>query len=175
LGAIQRDSYGYQTFFANRVGEIQKSTSVEDWWWIPGGLNSADIITRGAAPEDLQEDSMWQDGPAFLRQPVKEWPHKSTKEIAAYAKEGINKLRRKAFSAALTRAQVKRNQSDAQQNNPDEPKTRIRRSPAGSAVTKLIDIRKFSSLTRLIRVIVWVCLGLENEMERNVDQEFSLR
>ncbi|KAM9553345.1 uncharacterized protein ACWYII_035103 isoform 1-T2 [Salvelinus alpinus] len=155
-GAIQRDSYGYQTFFANRVGEIQKSTSVEDWWWIPGGLNSADIITRGAAPEDLQEDSMWQDGPAFLRQPVKEWPHKSAKEIAAYAKEGINKLRRRAFSAALTRAQVKRNQSDAQQNNPDEPKTRIRRSPAGSAVTKLIDIRKFSSLTRLIRVIAWV-------------------
>lgn len=36
LGAIQRDSYGYQTFFANRVGEIQKSTSVADWRWIPG-------------------------------------------------------------------------------------------------------------------------------------------
>ncbi|GAA6075580.1 uncharacterized protein LOC115156491 [Tachysurus ichikawai] len=35
LGAIRRDSYGYQTFFANRVGEIQKSTSVEGWWWIP--------------------------------------------------------------------------------------------------------------------------------------------
>ncbi|XP_055768950.1 uncharacterized protein LOC129844827 [Salvelinus fontinalis] len=139
-----------------KVGEIQKSTSIEDWWWIPGSLNSADIITRGAAPEDLQEYSMWQDGPAFLRKPVKEWPHKSAKEIAAYAKEGINKLRRKAFSAALTRAQVKRNQSDAQQNNPDEPKTRIRRSPAGSAVTKLIDIRKFSNLTRLIRVIAWV-------------------
>lgn len=30
LGATQRDSYGYWTFFANRVGEIQKSTSVED-------------------------------------------------------------------------------------------------------------------------------------------------
>lgn len=173
VGAIQRDSYGYQSFFANRVGEIQKSTSVEDWWWIPGGLNSADIITRGAAPEDLQEDSMWQNGPAFLRQPMEEWPQKSAKEIAAYAKEGINKLQRKYFSAALTRAQAKRNkndvlpevgvqkesQSDAQQsrqNNPDEPKTKIRRPPAGSAVTKLIDIRKFSSLTRLIRVTAWV-------------------
>lgn len=41
LGAIQRDSYGYQTFFANRVGEIQKSAAVEDWWWIPGDLNIA--------------------------------------------------------------------------------------------------------------------------------------
>ncbi len=49
LGAIQRDSYGYQTFFANRVGEIQKSGSVSDWWWIPGDINIADIITRGGA------------------------------------------------------------------------------------------------------------------------------
>lgn len=28
LGAIQCESYGYQTFFANRVGEIQSSTNV---------------------------------------------------------------------------------------------------------------------------------------------------
>lgn len=35
LGAIQRESYGFQTFFANRVGEIQSSTDVQDWWWIP--------------------------------------------------------------------------------------------------------------------------------------------
>jgi len=156
LGAIQRDSYGYQTFFANRVGEIQKSTSVEDWWWIPGYLNSADAITRGAAPEDLQEGSMWQDGPAFLRQPVGEWPHKSAKEVATYAKEGINKLQRKAFSAALTRMQAKKDKRDVQQANPDESKIQIRRLPSGSAVTNLIDIKKFSNLTRLIRVIAWV-------------------
>ncbi|TDH04610.1 hypothetical protein EPR50_G00134590 [Perca flavescens] len=136
LGAIQRDSYGYLSFFVNRVGEIQKSTSVEDWWWIPGGLNSADIITRGAAPEDLQEDSMWQNGPAFLRQLVEEWPQKSAKEIAAYAKESIDKLQRKSFSAALTRAQAKRNKNDVL------PEVGVQ--------------KKFSSLTRLIRVTAWV-------------------
>ncbi|KAJ8017294.1 hypothetical protein DPEC_G00016350 [Dallia pectoralis] len=171
LGAIQRDSYGYQTFFANRVGEIQKSTSVDDWWWIPGSLNSADIMTRGASPEDLQEDSMWQNGPAFLRQPVAEWPQKSAKEVAGYAKHGIDRLQRNVFSAALTRAQARRirggvlpdvgvqrteSRSDEQQTrekDPGEPKTRIQREPAGSAVTKLMDIRNFSSLTR---VIAWV-------------------
>ncbi|KAK7918661.1 hypothetical protein WMY93_009945 [Mugilogobius chulae] len=47
LGAIQRESYGYQTFFANRIGEIQSSTNVDDWWWIPGPVNIADIITEG--------------------------------------------------------------------------------------------------------------------------------
>lgn len=35
LGAIQRESYGYQTFFANRIGEIQGNTNIQDWWWIP--------------------------------------------------------------------------------------------------------------------------------------------
>ncbi|XP_060757417.1 methyltransferase-like protein 23 isoform X2 [Neoarius graeffei] len=57
LGAIQRESYGYQTFYANRVGEIQSSTDIRDWWWIPGAENIADIITRGASPDDLIKKS----------------------------------------------------------------------------------------------------------------------
>lgn len=68
LGAIQRVSYGYQTFFANRVGEIQKSTSVEDWKWIPGDQNIADLITRGATPEELNEDSVLQSSKGSLSQ-----------------------------------------------------------------------------------------------------------
>ncbi|KAI3359231.1 hypothetical protein L3Q82_002750 [Scortum barcoo] len=180
LGAIQRDSYGYQTFFANRVGEIQKSTSVDDWWWISGDLNVADIITRGATPADLQENSVWQNGPEFLKQPVKEWPKKSAKEVTAYAKEGIDRLQRKSFSAALTRSQVKKNRGDVPsgaaipsspvvtvkdekdhdvvQSSPEgnKPKSPVRRPPAGSAVRRLIDIKKYSSLSKLIRVIAWV-------------------
>ncbi len=116
LGAIQRDSYGYQTFFANRVGEIQKSGSVSDWWWIPGGVNIADIITRGATPEDLAEESEWQKGPQFLRHPVEEWPKKSAAEVAGDAKEKVNKLQRKTFSAVLTRAQTKKDQQNGSPN-----------------------------------------------------------
>ncbi|RXN14669.1 gag-pol fusion poly [Labeo rohita] len=70
LGAIQRESYGFQTFFANRIGEIQGSTRIQDWWWVPGPLNIADIMTRGAGPKDLEEDSDWQQGPKFLSLPV---------------------------------------------------------------------------------------------------------
>lgn len=56
LGAIQLESYSFQTFFANRMGEIQSSTQLQDWWWIPGPLNIADVITCGVGPEDLNED-----------------------------------------------------------------------------------------------------------------------
>lgn len=165
LGAIQRDSYGYQTFFANRVGEIQKSAAVEEWWWIPGDLNIADIITRGATSEDLKESSLWQNGPHFLKLPVEEWPKKSAREVAANAKDGINKLQRKAFSAAITRAQAKREHNSTLQDYPSIKDTVIptrapenvpvRRPPDGTVV-KLIDVRKFSSLTKLIRIIAWV-------------------
>lgn len=174
LGAIQRDSYGYQTFFANRVGEIQKSTSVEDWRWIPGEQNVADLTTRGATPEDLKENSVWQNGPEFLKRPVEEWPTKSAKDVAADAKEGINKLQRKCFTAALTRAQVEKNQhappasampmsptSDQNKDLQSSPsgkghQIQVRRPPSGSSVRKIFNISKFSSLTRLMRVIAWV-------------------
>ncbi|XP_067280641.1 uncharacterized protein [Pseudorasbora parva] len=175
LGAIQRDSYGYQTFFANRVGEIQKSTSVEDWRWIPGEQNIADLTTRGATPEDLKENSVWQNGPEFLKRPVEDWPTKSAKEVAADAREGINKLQRKCFTAALTRAQVGKkpqhaphsttipksptsDQNKDLQSSPSGsgPQIQVRRLPSGSSVGKILNISKFSSLTKLIRVTAWV-------------------
>lgn len=166
LGAIQRDSYGYQTFFANRVGEIQKSTSVGDWRWIPGEQNIADLVTRGATPEDLKENSVWQNGPEFLKQPVEEWPTKSAKDVAADAKEGINRLQRKCFTAALTRAQLEKKRHappatamppPSNQNKDDlQIQIQVRRPPSGSSVRKLLNISKFSCLTRLIRVIAWV-------------------
>ena len=108
LGAIQRESYGFQTFFANRVGEIQKAGPVTDWWWIPGEVNIADLVTRGCSPELLDEDSVWQKGPMFLSGPVEDWPMKSASEVAADAREMVSKLQRKAFSAVLTRAQAKK-------------------------------------------------------------------
>lgn len=162
LGAIQRESYGYQTFFANRVGEIQKSTSVEDWRWNPGEQNIADLITRGATPEDLKEDSVWQNRPEFLKRSLEEWLTKSAKDVAACAKEGINRLQRKCFTAALTRAQVKMVPTSAptktDQSSPsgEEHQIQVWRPPAGSAVRKILDISKFSSLAKLTRVIAWI-------------------
>ena len=108
LGAIQRDSYGFQTFFANRVGEIQKSGPASDWWWIPGEENVADLVTRGCTLEQLQPDSPWQKGPKFLSAPVEAWPMRSAAEVAARSREAVGALRRKAFSAVTTRAQARK-------------------------------------------------------------------
>ncbi|XP_058497913.1 uncharacterized protein LOC131468070 [Solea solea] len=108
LGAIQRDSYRFQTFFADRVGEFQKAGPVTDWWWIPGEVNVADLITRGCSPERLDENSAWQKGPEFLSSPVEDWPMKSATKVAADATETVSKLQKKDFAAALTRTQAQK-------------------------------------------------------------------
>ncbi|TKS65757.1 hypothetical protein D9C73_028022 [Collichthys lucidus] len=151
LGAIQRESYGYQTFFANRVGEIQNSTNVQDWWWIPGALNVADLITRGASPKDLTKDSEWQTGPKFLSLPENEWPKRSSKDVAAAARENIVKIQKKSFVAVLNRINQK---GDPEQSQHSVQKMSSR-PPTGLAVQMLIDVRHFSNLTRLVKTVAW--------------------
>lgn len=85
LGELQREIYGYQTFFANRIGEIQntnKKNLVCGLVVVPGTQNIADIITRGASPESLDENSEWQNGPKVLTLLVDKWPLKAAKELA---------------------------------------------------------------------------------------------
>ncbi len=74
---VQSGQSGRQTSTSEHPALLnQKSTSVEDWRWIPGEQNIADLTTRGATPEDLKENSVWQNGPEFLKRPVEEWPTK---------------------------------------------------------------------------------------------------
>ena len=71
---ISKESYGFNTFAVNRIGEIQQKTDPQEWFWTAGDLNIADWVTRGKSPEELGPCSIWQSGPEFLKQPVEEWP-----------------------------------------------------------------------------------------------------
>ena len=71
---ISKESYGFNTFAANRIGEIQQDTKEEEFYWLPGKLNVADYVTRGKSPEELDSESLWQCGPEFLRLPEVDWP-----------------------------------------------------------------------------------------------------
>ena len=73
---ISRESYGFNTFAANRVGEINQGTAKDEWAWVPGKpwINVADLTTRGCSPAELTTSSVWQRGPDFLTKPEEEWP-----------------------------------------------------------------------------------------------------
>ena len=79
---IDKQSHGFKTFAANRIGDIQGSTRPDEWYWMSGGLNIADYSTRGKHPTELNEGSSWQKGPSILQLPMDQWPIKqhSTRE-----------------------------------------------------------------------------------------------
>ena len=68
-------------FFHNRIseikenmGEVKKICPVEDFHFIPGVLNPADIATRDTGKlEDIRMGSEWQS-PSFLRKARESWP-----------------------------------------------------------------------------------------------------
>ena len=72
---VHKESYGFNTFASNRIGEIEQTTCPNGWQWIPGKpwINVADVTTRGCKLEELNND-LWQSGPDFLKLPEKEWP-----------------------------------------------------------------------------------------------------
>lgn len=78
-----------------------------DWRWVDGNCYIADILTRGATPEELSEETDLQRGPEFWKWPETNWPVKKVSEITSSAAEDVLKLRRKAFSAVVTRAHLK--------------------------------------------------------------------
>lgn len=78
---ICRQSYGFNTFAANRLGEIQRATNDDEWSWLSGKLNISDLTTRGCSVEELLNNNEWIYGPEFLKKPVSEWPVKQSTSV----------------------------------------------------------------------------------------------
>ena len=75
---IKKQSYGFNTFVAVRIGEIQEFTDPSEWFWVESKLNVADWITRGKEIHEINEGSIWQEGPTFLREDEDNWPIKGS-------------------------------------------------------------------------------------------------
>lgn len=71
---IHKETYGFNTFAATRVGEIQEGTEKNDWYWTESKNNIADWLMRGKRPIDIDVNTGWQAGPDFLKLPESEWP-----------------------------------------------------------------------------------------------------
>ena len=63
----------YKMFVSHRIGEIQASTSPEEWRYVPGAQNSSDLATRSRFGGE-EVPSVWFDGPVFLSYPEERWP-----------------------------------------------------------------------------------------------------
>lgn len=66
---IGKETYGFNTFVATRLSEIQSKSHPCEWWWVETNLNPADMTTRPCNADKLSENSVWQRGPDFMRLP----------------------------------------------------------------------------------------------------------
>ena len=68
----------FDNYSAPRVTEIQTLTDIDAWFWIETHDNPADLGTRGQVKiSDLDEGSMWRNGPKWLKDPRSQWPLRS--------------------------------------------------------------------------------------------------
>ena len=70
IGNLRRRFYVY---VSNRVEIIRRSSSPEDWRYVPSQLNPADCATRSVKATNLAT-SLWLTGPDFLLDPEKSAP-----------------------------------------------------------------------------------------------------
>ena len=64
----------FRSFVANRVGEIQMATEPCQWQYVLTDQNPADLCTRGATPSELEDCSLWWNGPVWLLEKQANWP-----------------------------------------------------------------------------------------------------
>lgn len=76
LGMINGECGAFNEFVGTRVSEIKsKSNPAEEWLWLPGNDNLADMGTReDTVPKDLEIGSDYQNGKEWMHKDVSEWP-----------------------------------------------------------------------------------------------------
>ncbi|XP_048514357.1 uncharacterized protein LOC125501757 [Athalia rosae] len=79
LAWIAKESSHWQTFVANRVSEIQASSSYSQWGHVSGKENPADLVSRGVSCDKLENNALWWAGPSWLQS--REDTHSSPEEL----------------------------------------------------------------------------------------------
>lgn len=74
LSWLKTPPHQLKTFMANRVIQKLEITKPAQWRHITTERNSADPASRGLSPALLVKNGLWFKGPAFLTQPIEDWP-----------------------------------------------------------------------------------------------------
>ncbi|XP_062558125.1 uncharacterized protein LOC134223002 [Armigeres subalbatus] len=93
----------WQTFVANRVAEIQELTTNCTWNHVPGDQNPADMISRGVNVDQLLDESLWWNGPAWLGTCSAAWPQ-PPEEFGRWKEKDLET--RKCIALPITHSEV---------------------------------------------------------------------
>ena len=127
----------FRPFVANRIGEIQRQSSPEQWQYIESKINPADVCSRGLRARSLMESPLWWNGPQFLLKAENDWPRTKIEEGSEARAEA-----RKTFLSLQSHGLVS--------------------VPVSRDPTWKLNPVNWSSWTRLTRVSAWVFRFIAN-------------
>ena len=159
LAWIQSDPHKWKPFVSNRVTEIQTLVSPSQWYHCPGKENPADLVTRGIMADELLKSQLWLQGPNFLTESDR--PGYGSRVINGESSED-----RQSIGNMISTEQVRK--SDVSDHMLisvalEEGNTTVSVHPSNAPNSKeVLDITRWSSFTRAMRVIGWVQRFLYN-------------
>ena len=81
LQYLNNESRRFHTFVANRVAEIREASEAEQWHYVQGKQNPADVCSRGLSVTELKNEPGWLGGPEFLKYNEDRWPHQGESSV----------------------------------------------------------------------------------------------
>ncbi|KRZ23332.1 hypothetical protein T4C_8592 [Trichinella pseudospiralis] len=152
LSWIQGDPRRWKPFVANRVQEILSRTEPSQWRHCPTADNPADKLSRGCALNTLREDNLWWNGPAWLREPIEQWPRR-TMSLSPEETRLVSPERKRVVTLCASL---------------QEP-----------SLLAIIDPSRYGTMERLVRITAYCCRFLANARthagERKIGARLSLQ
>jgi hypothetical protein len=85
IGWTKEKPSAWKTFVANRIAEIQKLSSPDQWRYVSTKDNPADLLSRGSALDSEELSRFWFQGPSWLSEEILPKPIKIGKTDFAEA------------------------------------------------------------------------------------------
>ncbi|KFD60296.1 hypothetical protein M514_27515 [Trichuris suis] len=98
---LQATGRPFCTFAENRISEILDITKVNQWKYVPGKENAADILSRGLRLGTLK-NSYWFSEPTFLWRTPESWPSNSLKTDVDVSAEELECVEAARFVSVYT-------------------------------------------------------------------------
>ena len=135
-------------FVNNRVQEIRSVSA--SWRYCPSADNPADLLTRGITFQQLNSSIQWRYGPSWLKLPSK-WPVWPQAEIL---------LTQADYDEDIETPSVEKSLADTTE-------------PFSTGIQHLIDITRYSKLSKLLSVTAYVCRFTHNSRQPSSSRQIG--